>query len=86
MRLPPPLIGNARFSIAHYQGPTKGSARHNYMSDDQARAFLDSARQLIPCPVARLGHSAELGLKVPSREFVDEKCFHFETTSDIRVA
>jgi hypothetical protein len=84
------------FDVGHYHGRTHGPGRHNYMNDVQARAFLHAARDLIPCPIARLGHSSELGFKVPTREFADEKCFHFEiiqpvfdrleSASDTRIA
>lgn len=66
------------FDVAHYSGPTTGLSRHNYMSDTQAHAFLRGCRDLIPVPINRLGHSEELGIAVPQREFVDEKCFHLE--------
>jgi hypothetical protein len=66
------------FDIAHYSGPTKGPGRHNDMTEIEARAFLDACRAFVPCPINRLGHSAELGIKVPRYEFVDEKCFHLE--------
>ena len=65
------------FDVAHYSGPTTGAARHNYMTDKQARAFLAACREKMPHPITRLGHSSELGLKLPA-EFHDEKCFHFE--------
>ena len=64
------------FDIAHYSGPTKGPDRHNYMDEAQAHAFLEGCRGLIPNPISRLGHSAELGFKMPLYEFSDEKCFH----------
>ena len=35
------------FDVAHYSGPTTGAARHNYMTDKQARAFLEACRQKI---------------------------------------
>jgi hypothetical protein len=66
------------FDVAHYSGPTKGAARHNYMSENQAEAFLNACREFIPLPISRLGHSAELGFKLERYEFADEKCFHFE--------
>lgn len=66
------------FDIAHYSGPTKGPGRHNYMDEAQARAFLEGCRGLMPNPISRLGHSAELGFKMPLYEFPDEKCFHLE--------
>jgi hypothetical protein len=71
------------FDVGHYHGLTHGASRHNYVSEVQATAFLEAARQLIPCPIARLGHSSELGFKVPDREFLDEKCFHFEIIQPI---
>jgi hypothetical protein len=45
------------FDIAHYSGPTTGAARHNYMTDKQARAFLEACREKMPHPITRLGHS-----------------------------
>ena len=66
------------FDVAHYSGPTAGRGRHNYMSDDQAKLFLDGCRELVPLPISRLGHSAELGIGLHHYEFVDEKCFHLE--------
>jgi hypothetical protein len=66
------------FDIAHYSGPTKGTKRHNYMTDVQAKAFLNACRELMPFPISRLGHSAELGFQPGQQEFADEKCFHFE--------
>jgi hypothetical protein len=48
------------------------------MTDEQAKLFLDGCRELVPFPINRLGHSAELGIKLPRYEFVDEKCFHLE--------
>ncbi len=65
------------FDVAHYSGPTLGAARHNFMSDLQARAFLDACRKRMPSKISRLGHSSELGFVLPT-EFHDEKCFHFE--------
>jgi hypothetical protein len=65
------------FDIAHYSGPTKGPGRHSHMTEKQAQAFLNACRKRIPYPIARLGHSAELGLELRD-EFVDEKCFHLE--------
>jgi hypothetical protein len=52
--------------------------RHNYMTEAEARAFLEGCRELIPFPIYRVGHAAELGFKVPHYEFADEKCFHLE--------
>jgi hypothetical protein len=65
------------FDVAHYSGPTKGTGRHNFMTGEQAKAFLAACRKKMPSIVSRLGHSAELGFVLPS-EFRDEKCFHFE--------
>jgi hypothetical protein len=65
------------FDVAHYSGPTTGAARHSYMTDKQAHAFLEACRKRMPHSITRLGHSSELGFKLQS-EFHDEKCFHFE--------
>lgn len=65
------------FDVAHYSGPTTGPARHNYMTDEEARAFLAACRKRMPSVISRLGHSSELGFKLPT-EFHDEMCFHFE--------
>jgi hypothetical protein len=70
------------FDVAHYSGPTRGVARHNYMTDKQAHAFLDACRRRMPHSITRLGHSSELGFKLPS-EFPDEKCFHFEVRQPV---
>ncbi len=66
------------FDVAHYSGKTKGPNRHDYMTESQARKFLEGCRKLIPFPIDRVGHSAELGLTMAPREFNDEKCFHLE--------
>jgi hypothetical protein len=65
------------FDVAHYSGPTSGATRYNFMTDEQARAFLAACRRRMPSTIARLGHSSELGFVLPT-EFHDEKCFHFE--------
>jgi hypothetical protein len=65
------------FDVAHYSGPTSGAARRNFMTNEQAKAFLAACRQRMPSLISRLGHSAELGFASPG-EFPDEKCFHFE--------
>ena len=65
------------FDIAHYSGPTTGSKRKNYMTAQQAQAFLSACRKRVGFPIVRLGHSQELGFKLQA-EFLDEKCFHFE--------
>jgi hypothetical protein len=70
------------FDVAHYSGPTSGSHRVNHMTAHQAEAFLAACRRRMPDTIARLGHSAELGLKVKG-EFVDEKCFHMEVRHPI---
>jgi hypothetical protein len=64
--------------VEHYRGRTKGSTRRNYTSDTQAHVFLKGCRELIPFPINRLGHSAELGFKVSPYEFRDEKRLHME--------
>lgn len=71
------------FDIAHYSGPTSGAGRHNYLSENQALAFVEACRKRIGHQIARLGHSAELGLKLPPNEFLDEKCFHLEVRQPI---
>jgi len=70
------------FDVAHYGGPTTGPARHNFMTDQQARAFLAACRKRMPSTIARLGHSTELGFLLPT-EFRDEKCFHFEVNQPL---
>jgi hypothetical protein len=70
------------FDVAHYSGPTKGSARHNYMTNEQANAFLAACRRCMPHTITRLGHSSELGFVLPT-EFQDEKCFHFEVKQPV---
>jgi hypothetical protein len=70
------------FDVAHYSGPSKRGARHNYMTTEQACAFLEGCRRRMTYPIIRLGHSAELGFKLPG-EFRDEKCFHFEVSLPI---
>lgn len=70
------------FDVAHYSGPTIGARRTNHMSLQQARAFLDACRRRMGFPIARLGHSAELGFKLPG-EFLDEKCFHMEVLEPV---
>jgi hypothetical protein len=67
------------FDVAHYSGPTLGKGRRNYMSGEQAKAFLKACLRQMDFPITRIGHSAELGLTLPAVfEFVDEKCFHLE--------
>lgn len=70
------------FDIGHYSGPTAGPARRNHMTDQQARTFLQACRKRMPYPIARLGHSAELGVE-RREEFVDEKCFHLEVLQPV---
>jgi len=70
------------FDVAHYSGPTSGKERHNYMTSEQAQAFLKACRARMPSTILRLGHSAELGMKVKG-EFVDEKCFHLEVRQPV---
>ena len=65
------------FDVAHYSGPTSGHSRRNYMTSEQAQAFLVACRKRMPSIISRLGHSSELGFVLPT-EFHDEKCFHFE--------
>jgi hypothetical protein len=65
------------FDVAHYSGPTAGTGRHNFMTNEQASAFLAACRRRMPATIGRLGHSVELGFLLPT-EFPDEKCFHFE--------
>src|SRR5271167_3532774 len=65
------------FDVAHYSGPTTGTGRHDFMTNEQARGFLAACRRRMPSTIARLGHSSELGFVLPT-EFHDEKCFHFE--------
>jgi len=70
------------FDVSHYSGPTKGASRHDYMTGNQAHAFLEASRRRMPYPVARLGHSSELGFQMRG-EFLDEKCFHFEVLQPV---
>lgn len=70
------------FDVGHYGGPTKGSTRRNYMTDEQARAFLAACRLNMPHTITRLGHSSELGFVLPT-EFQDEGCFHFEVKQPV---
>ncbi len=67
------------FDVAHYDGPANAAKRHNFMTDEQAKAFLAACRKRMPSPISRLGHSHELGF-TSALEFRDEKCFHFEVT------
>jgi len=70
------------FDVAHYSGPQSGHGRTNYMSETQAHAFLAACRRRMIYPIMRLGHSKELGFKVPG-EFPDENCFHLEVSQPI---
>ena len=65
------------FDVAHYTGPAAGVGRIDFMTGQQARAFLLACRGYMPLPISRLGHSAELGFELHA-EFADEQCFHFE--------